>query len=231
MKYALVFLVASLMFMVLALAFQGLAWMLLWPALNLVCLAYAYAANQAQILGKKPDGRLRTGAVLVYLPYFALTWLCWSAYVRLLSEAWSHEVAPGIWVGRRPSPQHIPPNALVVDMTAEFPAHSKLRAPGDLMVLPTLDARSPGSAILMDYAQTLSEQTRPIYVHCAQGHGRSATLAAVILVIRGDAISIEAALEQMSSVRPGVHLHSIQFRDAEAAIDLHRIVSGREHLA
>ncbi len=221
MKYAIVFLVASLAFVVLALTFQGFAWLLLWPALNLVCLSYAYAENQAEILGKRPEGGLRTVAVLFYLPYFALTWMCWSAYVRLLSEAWSDEVAPGIWVGRRPSPQHIPPNALVVDMTAEFPAHPKLRVPGNLMVLPTLDARSPGSAVLRDLAQTLSEQTRPVYVHCAQGHGRSATLAAVILVIRGDAPSIAAALEQMTSIRPGVHLHSIQLKDAENAISLH----------
>ena len=230
MKYALVFLVASLVFVVLAFTFQGLAWLLLWPALNLVCLAYAYAENQAEILGKRPDGGLRIVAVLFYLPYFGLTWLCWSAYVRLLSEAWSDEVAPGIWVGRRPAPQHIPSNALVVDMTAEFPTHPKLRVPGDLLVLPTLDARSPGSAVLRDLAQTLSEQTRPVYVHCAQGHGRSATLAAVILVIRGDALSIAAALEQMSSARPGVHLHSIQLRDAEKAISLHMDRAEREVL-
>ena len=115
---------------------------------------------------------------------------------------------------------HIPNGAIVVDMTAEFPVHPALRTPSSLVLLPTLDARSPGPLCLLQFARQLQNAGRPIYLHCAQGHGRSATLAAVLMVLREDAPTDDEAMRQMQRFRPAVHLHSVQRRDAIEAVHM-----------
>ena len=218
MKYSAVFIAAGMVLLVLALITKGLALTLLWPAADLFLLAFAYGRNEPKWLGKRVDGSLDPLRIFVFAPYFFLTWICWNGYVRLVREAWSHEVAPNLWVGRRPSPRHVPVGALVVDLTAEFSAHKSLIGQEQLLCLPTLDARSPGSTALRKLARRLVTAPHPLYIHCAQGHGRSATLAAVIMVLRGDVSTIEEAIAEMQRIRPLVHLHSVQLRDAIQAL-------------
>lgn len=217
-KYTLAFLGAGFGLVVLVIMLGGWATLLLWPALCFFLLSIAYARNDASWFGKRIDGRLIARRAALFAPYLVLTWVCWAIYVRLSRERWSDEVAPLLWVGRRPSPRHLPHDALVVDMTAEFPSHSAIIRAGRLTCVPTLDARSPGPRVLRQIGDKLAAETRPIYIHCAQGHGRSATLAAVVMVIRGDAETVSDAMTKMVLRRPLVHLHSVQRRDAEAAL-------------
>ena len=60
----------------------------------------------------------------------------------------------------------------------------------------------------------------PIYVHCAAGHGRSATLAAAVLVERGSAPDMLAAERMMKGARPTVRLSSEQRRLARRLKDV-----------
>ena len=218
MKYSAVFVVAGIALATVSILSAGWALLLLWPAVDLGLLALAYGLNRATWFGKQANGRMQVLRVVIFAPYLVLTWLCWCLYVRLGSEAWSNEVAPGLWVGRRPAPTHVPDGAHIVDMTAEFPAHSYFQDSQNLQCLPTLDARSPGVEALRSVALQLASMKSPVYVHCAQGHGRSATLAAVTMVLRGDERSIDGAMKSMRAARPRVHLHSIQRMDAEAAV-------------
>src|SRR3569623_1658332 len=50
----------------------------------------------------------------------------------------------------------------------------------------------------------------PRYVHCAQGHGRSAALVAAVLIARGLAADVDAAERQMTHARPRVGLKPVQ---------------------
>ncbi|MHC5020159.1 MAG: dual specificity protein phosphatase family protein [Planctomycetota bacterium] len=47
---------------------------------------------------------------------------------------------------------------------------------------------------------------RTVLVHCAQGHGRSATVCAAVLVQMGDVDGVDAAVALLKQKRPGVHL-------------------------
>ena len=47
-------------------------------------------------------------------------------------------------------------------------------------------------------------------IHCAHGHGRSATLLAAILIADGSAQSIDAAEKVMKASRPRVRLNRRQ---------------------
>jgi hypothetical protein len=68
---------------------------------------------------------------------------------------------------------------------------------------PTAASESSASS-----ADRLTEQA--IYVHCANGHGRSASVVAALLLRQGTVASIEAAEQYMRRHRPTVALHRPQ---------------------
>jgi len=217
MKYAVVFTVGAVALTLLAAWLGGVAWIFLWPAVNLIILAWSYHHNNPELLGKDPTGRISKRATLVFLPYFGLTWLCYAAYVRLSRERWADEVADGIWVGRRPDADHLPPEgALVVDLTAEFPASPTVLKDWPYICVPVLDARAPALAHFEGLIGRLLTSQRPLYIHCAQGHGRSATVAARLLIERGLAQDSSTAESLMQQSRPGIRLHRVQRRVVDA---------------
>jgi len=58
-----------------------------------------------------------------------------------------------------------------------------------------------------------------VYIFCANGRGRSATLAAVVLVMRGECATLDLALAKIKEARPQVHIQAHQRKAAEDAID------------
>ena len=68
------------------------------------------------------------------LPYLALTWFAWHLRRLVSRQPCCHEVAPGLWLGRRPLAREVPAGVvLLVDLTAEFCAgtgvHSRANVP------------------------------------------------------------------------------------------------------
>src|SRR5215472_6333827 len=97
MRYAVTFGLLSALLVLYAVLFQGLCWLLLWPAVSFGWVALAYAGLGPRLFGKRPDGRMAWWAVLLLLPYLLLAWGLWHLH-RLLSkeDAWN-EVAPGLY--------------------------------------------------------------------------------------------------------------------------------------
>src|SRR5919202_869647 len=123
MKYTVVFGILGIYVGVTAFLVQGLGWLLLWPGFSFLLLASAYAGLGPRVYGKRADGRMAWWAVLLLLPYLLLTWAAWHLQRALGREGCCHEVAPGLWLGRRAFVRELPPGVnLVVDLTAEFPA-------------------------------------------------------------------------------------------------------------
>ena len=212
MKYAAVFLIAGVLLPALAIVTGGISWILVWPGLNLLVLSAAYGFDRPALHGKSPDGRLNPAVVIGMLPYFALTWIAWHVFRRVTPEPVANEVAPGLWVGRRPYARDVPEGALVVDLTAEFTVDPAVRSAHSLVFLPTLDARAPHLGPLREALVRIEAHDGPVYIHCAAGHGRSATAAAAVLITRGEAKDPESAEKLMRQARPNIHLHSVQKR-------------------
>ena len=176
-----------------------------WFAAACAVVAIAYLANWPQVFGKRKDGRrhiLNQFALLPYLLYARSLW----HLLRLLSrEAPVNDLAENIRIGRRLLKRELPVDVdLIVDLAAELPrTHA---APGYLS-LPILDAGVPDYESLRLAIAAISDSKRT-YIHCAQGHGRTATLAACVLISGG--MSASAAITQVQACRPRAHLNRVQ---------------------
>jgi protein-tyrosine phosphatase len=168
------------------------------------------------MLGKRRNGRIALWAMVLHLPYFALTRSVWHLQRWLSRAEPAHEVAPGIWVGRRPLPRELPAAVtLVVDLTGEFRELPGVRAGRTYICLPTLDAGAPCPPDLRRTVEAAAGWEGSIYVHCALGHGRTGMFAAALLVARGLAPDVPSAMALLRAVRAGIRLNPAQRRCLE----------------
>lgn len=219
MKYTLVFAAFSAYLVALAVHLGGLAWLLLWPALSFLLIAAAYAGLGTAVCGKRPDGGLAWWAVPLLFHYLLLTWGVWHLQRLLSREAACNEIAPGLWVGRRPLARELPPGTdLVVDLTSEFPEPRAVVAGRAYVCLPTLDALAPPVAAMRELVKQVAAWPGTALVHCATGHGRSAVVAAAVLLARGLAADPKEAQRLVRKARPGVSLNRPQRRLLEQLV-------------
>lgn len=213
MRYGVTFLLLASLLVASALLHGGWYWWGLWPAASFSVVAVAYLGAGPLVFGKRADGRLNPWATAALGPYLALSWSVWHAFRILSSERCCDEVAPGIYLGRRPCAGEIPGHVtFVLDLTAEFAANSRAIADRSYLAVPMLDAHTGNHEALRNAIQTAADWPGPIYIHCAQGHGRSACVAAAILVRRGIAADAAEAVRLLESARTGVSLSRSQIQ-------------------
>jgi hypothetical protein len=194
-----------------------------WGGAAFTTSGLAYAAGAPWLLGKRASGHIRTVALVALWPYFLLTWIRWVLEWGILREnAWD-EVVPGLFLGRWPGGVELPEGVgLVADVTAELPAARIVRS-REYACLPTLDTTAPEPRAFAALARRVASSPAPVYVHCALGHGRSATLVAAVLLLRGRASGVPEALGLLRAARPRVRLEACQRRLLESfALDLAR---------
>lgn len=194
----------------LALIAAQIGWILLWPAAAALYVGALYLFGWPAGFGKDPaTGRIHPLMWLLLAPWFLLQHVVWRLEGRLLKEGPWQEVSPGVLLGRRPA--HAAPDqaTLVVDMTAELSA-ARLLPHQRYLCLPTLDSTPPD----LDRASALLDQLAAhdgcVYIHCASGHGRSATIVAAHWLRSGLVTSVEEAEAKMRAARPGVRLSADQ---------------------
>ena len=214
MAYAVVFLLLAGYLVVLAAWFGGWGWALLWPAVSFALVAAAYAGVGPRVFGKRPDGTLRPTHRVTLLPFLAFMSGAWHV-LRLTGgkPAW-HEIAPGLYLGRRVVfAGELPPGVgLVVDLTAEFAEPVAVRTGREYRSFPVLDALPPDEARFAALVAEVAAFRGPVYVHCAQGHGRSGLFAAAVVLARGLAATPADAVKLVRGIRPGVRLKKGQAR-------------------
>lgn len=197
----------------LAYVIGGPAWVLAWPASSVLIVGVAYLGPGPGVFGKrKHDGRLAPWNVALLFPYFAVAWTLWQLKSRFFSSHPWHEVAPGVRLGRRPLHRgELPADTrCVVDLCSEFPRAVPEVAVARYVCLPTLDTSVAPDPELAALVESIAEEVGPLYLHCAMGHGRSATVAAALLIRRGVCSDVDDAVAALKKARPGVHLHAVQ---------------------
>lgn len=197
-----------------ALGFAALAfitsWWWLWPATVLAATTIVYAVGAPAAFLKRRDGTLPWYAWLAWGPLFAYQWVVYEGGRRFTREPVATEVAPGVFVARRPRAHELPPNtAIVVDLCAEFPAAPGVTHGRAYLAIPTLDAAAPTPSQIAAAVDAIIAANGAALIHCAHGHGRSATVAAAVLIRRGDA-TFDDVEAKMQALRPRIGLNATQ---------------------
>ncbi len=180
---------------------------------SLICLSLAavYGLGQAGYPVERAF-RGRGPARAVALPYQAAIGLIQGVSRRLGGEAPMDPVAPGLYIGRLPDRSEHPRLAAagigaVLNLCVEFPG---LHGIPDLRGIetgrvPILDGLPPTPAqfrAAIEWVAARREEGKVVLIHCAQGHGRSATVAAAALCRLGLATGPDAALALIRAARP-----------------------------
>ena len=185
-------------------------WILLWPAIVALAVAIVYIAQVPRAFGKRSDGTRAWWAWLVWAPLFGYSRLMHELARSLTSEPVANEVAPGIWVGRRPRARELPEGiAIVVDLCAELVESPGVADGRAYLAIPALDATAPPPAEIARAVDAMLAARGAAFIHCAFGHGRSATVAAALLVRRGDA-TLGDVESKMRACRPRIGLNAYQ---------------------
>ncbi|BBO34534.1 dual specificity protein phosphatase family protein [Lacipirellula parvula] len=190
------------------------------PLLALTAIAFslvaiAYSLRRPGLLGKAHNGQLRVAWGVPLSPFHFLNHLTFATFCRLDRASPWHEIVPGLYLGRRLRPREaaLMPAQQILDLASEFSEAASLRARTYVNV-PMLDGVAPTSAQLSEAVRLLRNSMRagPTFVHCALGHGRSATVAAAFLLTEGYARTADDALLLIRQKRPSVRLSRGQRR-------------------
>lgn len=73
------------------------------------------------------------------------------------------------------------------------------------------------------WAKQQLEKGRTLFVHCAHGHGRSATVLGAVLIALGEVETIDEAVKMMQKSRPRVRLNNRQRASLNAWYEEHHL--------
>lgn len=98
----------------------------------------------------------------------------------------------------------MPPDvALVVDLSAEFDEPPEIRRGRKYVSLPILDGGVPDADALRRAVDEVEAARGTVFVHCAQGHGRSGFFSTAVFLARGLASTPAEAIEKIQKIRQG----------------------------
>ncbi|TWU09910.1 hypothetical protein Pla52o_58090 [Novipirellula galeiformis] len=170
-------------------------YILLWPALSFALVSIAYFGAGTVVFGKRPNGTLSPGHSVLLAPFLAYLALVWHLVRYFFRESAYNQQTENVFIGRRllsdERPSHFDH---IVDLTCEFNEPVGLRSPGYIS-FPTLDGHYMAPDVLTQRAAQVAKLDGNVYIHCAQGHGRTATFAIAYLLHVGLWTSVDDAVK------------------------------------
>lgn len=177
-------------------------------------LAAAYSGAGPALLLKRRDGRLRLIAWLIYWPLFLLNGVSFICFGLVSSERDYDQIVPGLYLGRRLTQREARnaaelAKAAVLDTTSEFTEPPEFRKRENYLLLPVLDRITPTVEQLQIAVDWIDQHIAqgPVYVHCALGHGRSATVVIAYLLLSETCGTVKEALQFVKDRRENIKLH------------------------
>ncbi|MDX8433578.1 phosphatase PAP2/dual specificity phosphatase family protein [Mesorhizobium abyssinicae] len=183
-----------------------IALVLLWPALALAIVAFAYAGAGVKVFQKAADGSVPLASRLLLWPYRIGAKINLWAWTRTLPPR--VPVADGVFLGRFPTTAEANGFGTVVDLAAELerPARASCR----WISLAVLDLMPPAEKELSEAVQAIEAARRQgtVLICCALGFQRSATVAAAWLVGTGRSHTAAQARELLAASGRPVHIQA-----------------------
>lgn len=185
------------------------SWLLLWLCFSGLVFAAAYLLNRPRfVCGKDSSGSVSIFLLLINLPWLLFTWSVWVLFA-IFDRGPKVSPIPGAAVSISRYPLwsiDLSGFDRVFDLTAEFPCFY-----GRFVGYRSF-ANLDGVALsnFQDLPKIRSDEK--VLIHCAQGHGRSATFASLLLAKNSIFFTPEQAYEAIISVRPKAKLATSQRR-------------------
>lgn len=223
--YGVLFGIISILLAVSAVANGTWSLILLWPAISFGIVSSGYLFLGAKVFGKLPTGRMAIGNQVLLLPFLVSTWISWHA-IRLISrEQPFHQLTDNIVVGRRLFSSELPDGIMhVVDLTCELSEPEKLCSKS-YFSFPILDGATPAREFMLDWVEQVARLTGKVYIHCAEGHGRTGMFTAILLTKTAGFKTPAEAIAFIQSKRPLVRLNSRQLAFVEECVAFFHIVA------
>ena len=203
-----------------------------WAALSLlaVCALYLDAARGGDP-GPLLKGQRWPWLQPLFWPFRAVSYAVFAGARWWRRATVVDEVTPGLFLGPRLFPWEA--GALqtrgvtvVIDLTSELPtAAAFAKSPFERYGVPTLDRGAPPAAVFDEAVRWVAAKVtsgQSVYVHCAFGRGRSATLAAAVLIALGRARDAAEALAMVAAARPSVSVKGEQLAALEGFVARHK---------
>lgn len=183
-------------------------------AVCFLSLAMIYGLREGGVGVEDPSLRPAWSFVVrvVLLPYLILGAAALYAARWFDKEGLLNPVAPGLFIGRLPFPFELSKLrtagiGAVLNLCWEFPQLSGIDGEPGIKTAraPILDGSPPTDRQFQEAIQTVERwraEGRRVLVHCAQGHGRTATITAAILIRLGLASDVDEALSMIAAARP-----------------------------
>ena len=175
--------------------------------------ALAFGFQKPEMFMKLHNGRLSFFSYLVFWSYILSGNLLVMIYRLLSREHPIDEILPGVYLGCKLC--HFDKGKLsqrgicaVLDATSELGEAGFIRKHYNYLCIPVLDNHPPTLEQLSKAVTWIEEQLLHggIFIHCALGHGRSATIVVAYLLHTRTVSGIQEAIAFIKSKRPGIHL-------------------------
>ena len=206
MKYGVLFAIVAVLLAGSAILHGGWRLLLLWPAISFGVVAIGYLYFGPIIYGKTSQGVLSICMQLVLLPFLLYLWSVWYALRLVKREPALNQLTDKVYIGRRLLSHEFPDKIdHVVDLTCEFSEPKALRS-CSYYSYPILDGVAPSANKLRQWVGEVAMLPGTVFIHCAEGHGRTGLFAAALLLTTGHSKTPDEALQLIRSKRPRVRL-------------------------
>ena len=178
-------------------AIQESLFYLLYPTISAITLTCAYwIKNPKLIAGKDENGNINWIIFLINFPWLIITYSVWLVQFWLSRENKCDRITNNIDIGCYPIDMRNCEYDIVIDLTSEFPKPRNILC--EYHCYPNLD----GIALVNINIPLGITKTSKIFIHCAQGHGRSATYCSFLLLKLGLVEKGLTALDLILKKRP-----------------------------
>jgi protein-tyrosine phosphatase len=186
-------------------------------AIALIGVGCAFILGKPGLFMKNAAGTLSPLSYLIFWPYFTLNTITLGLFRVLSQENALDKIVPDLYIGCQLSIIDYKRFLSLgikstLDLTSEFGEVGFIRTGQNYLSIPLLDTTAPTLNQLEEAVSWITARLSegPVFVHCALGHGRSATVVAAFLIKAGIVNDIKGAVEFIKAKRSGVDLRSKQ---------------------
>ena len=166
---------------------------------------------------KNATGSLSVMSYLIFWPYFMLNMIALGLFRVFYREKVFDEIVPNLYIGMKLwfiDYQQFTLKGIksTLDLTSEFGETRFIQTGQNYLCIPLLDTTAPTLDQLTEAISWITAHLSkgPVFIHCALGHGRSATVVAGFLIQHEIVSEVKEAVAFIKAIRPKVSLHPNQ---------------------